>query len=378
MRIFNAKVLDGGDNRFKARSLSIENGVITGFGESADGDYDARGLFVIPGFIDTHIHGSVAVEFASPDEDFEKARVWLASQGVTSIAPTVRALPVDRTVAAIKNIVRESKKESAGAHIRGIHLEGPFVSKERSGVMNPPDEECRVEAVEKFVEAGEGLFKIMTLAPERENALEVIKYASANDVNISVGHTMADYATTLAAVSAGASRATHVFNAMRPFSHRETGVLGAVLTDRRVNCEMICDLVHNDAPTIQIVYRLKGAYGMTLISDTGYMSGLGDGEYNVDGRTRYVKDGVCTNKDGRIAGSTVSMLAGAKNLLKLGVPMEELSIMASANPARALGAENKTGAIKPGFDADLLICDKELGIKAVFIGGRLAFNGEKS
>lgn len=373
MRIINGAVLCGGE--LKKRDIIVSGGMITDICENRgeSGETDASGLLVLPGFIDTHIHGSVAVEFASPREDFTRAREWLASQGVTAFAATVRALPADRTVAAIKNIVRESKREAPGAKVAGIHLEGPFVSKDRAGSMNPPDEVCRVETVASFVEAGEGLLKIMTVAPERENALDVIRFCAEHGVNASLGHTSADYETALAAIDAGARRATHVFNAMRPFSHRGTGILGAVLTEPRVNCEMICDLVHNDAPAINIVYRLKGAAGMTLISDTGYMSGLGDGEFVVDGRTRYVKNGVCTNKEGRIAGSTVSMHAGVRNLKKLGVPLADISVMASYNPACALGLQEVTGSIKPGLAADLVICDEELNVKATVVDGRTVF-----
>ena len=165
--------------------------------------------------------------------------------------------------------------------------------------MNPPDIECKPETVKLFADEGKGMLKIMTLAPERENAIEAVKTATANGVNISLGHTDATYLEAMNAINAGATRATHVFNAMRPFSHRETGVLGAVLTDERVNCEMICDLVHLDEATIKMVYRLKGAENITLISDTGFMSGLGDGEFIIDGRKRTVKDGVCRNADGR-------------------------------------------------------------------------------
>ncbi|MBQ1206386.1 MAG: amidohydrolase family protein, partial [Clostridia bacterium] len=186
---------------------------------------------------------------------------------------------------------------------------------------------------------------------------------------VSIGHTDATYSETLDAINAGATRATHVFNAMRPFSHRETGVLGAVLTDERINCEMICDLVHLDEATIKMVYRLKGAENITLISDTGYMSGLGDGVFNVDGRERIVKDGVCRNADGRIAGSCVSMLAGAKNLLKMGVPISDISLMASLNPAKALNVSAITGSIEVGKQADIIVCDNELNVKAVFVKG---------
>ncbi|MBQ3230574.1 MAG: N-acetylglucosamine-6-phosphate deacetylase [Clostridia bacterium] len=373
MQIRNGIVLNGSNNRFERIDLRIENGKIYQFGVFPvdAGDYDAEGYYIIPGFIDTHIHGCVGVEFASEDESFDRARRWLASEGVTSFAATVRALPPERVLAAERNIVRESQKKSNGAKLCGINLEGPFVSLSKSGVMNPPDIECNPSDAVKFAEEAKGLLKIMTLAPERENATETILAALRNGVNISLGHSEATYSEAMAAIDCGASRATHVFNAMRSFSHRETGILGAVLNDERVNCEMICDFVHLDPTTVMLVYKLKGAKNITLVSDTGFMSGLGDGEYVVDGRKRIVQNGVCRNPEGRIAGSCVSMLAGARNLLSLGIPLEEISVMASLNPARALGIDGETGLIREGKYADLIVCDKNLNIKVVFVNGVL-------
>lgn len=373
MVIKNGNVLLGNTRRFEQTDIKTENGRIVSVGSALSdrSEFDASGLLVIPGFIDTHIHGCVGVEFASPDEDFSLARKWLASEGTTAFAATVRALSPDRVIAAEKNILREADRDVLGAAVAGINLEGPFVSRVKSGVMNPPDIECTAEAVKLFADEAKGMLKIITIAPERENALEAIRTAVQNGVNASVGHTDATYSQAMSAIDSGATRATHVFNAMRPFSHRETGVLGAVLTDERINCEIICDLVHLDAATVKMVYRLKGADNITLVSDTGFMSGLGDGEYTVDGRLRIVKDGVCRNPEGRIAGSCVSMLAGAKNLLKLGVPISDISVMASLNPAKALGISQLTGSIEVGKQADIIICDNELNIKAVFVKGNI-------
>ena len=371
MIIKNGNVLLGTTQTVVQKDIRIEQGTITEISTELSDyrEFDASGMLVIPGFIDIHIHGGVGVEFASPEEDFTKARKWLASEGVTGFAATVRAMTPDRIVAAERNIIREAERDVVGASVFGINLEGPFVSKVRTGVMNPPDVECDPETVKLFAEEGKGMLKIMTLAPERENAIDAVKTAVKNGVNISLGHTDATYSESVDAINAGATRATHVFNAMRPLSHRETGVLGAVLTDDRVNCEMICDLVHLDEATIKMVYRLKGAENITLISDTGFMSGLGDGEFVIDGRKRTVKDGICRNAEGRIAGSCVSMLAGAKNLLKMGIPLSDISVMASLNPAKALSVDSLTGTIEVGKQADIIVCDNELNIKAVFVKG---------
>lgn len=369
MKIINGTVLCGAENSFKKVNISIQNQKISALDNSNSGEcFDAEGLLVIPGFIDTHIHGGVGVEFASDNEDFTKAQKWLAGEGVTSFAATVRAMPPESTVAAIKNILRESKRNSSSSKIKGIHLEGPYVSFKKTGVMSPPQIQCDAETVVSFARAAEGLLKIMTFAPEREKSKEIIKTAVENGVAVSIGHTDATYEEALKGIENGATRATHVFNAMRPLSHRETGVLGAVLTDDRVNCEMICDFVHLDEATIRLLYKAKKPSNLTIISDTGFMSGLGDGEFVVGGKKRTVKNGICTI-DGRIAGSCVSMLAGVKNLLKMGIPLEEISIMASLNPAKALSVENEIGSIEVGKYADLIVCDKELNIKAVFING---------
>ena len=369
MKIINGTVLCGAENSFKKVNIDIQNQKIASLNTDVVSDevFDADGLYVIPGFVDTHIHGCVGDEFASADESFEKSRKWLASEGITAFAPTIRSLPPEDMIKAEENIVRQSKVDCLGAKICGINIEGPFVSK--SGVMVPPDITCEPSWIVEFAKAGEGMLKIMTLAPERENSTEVIKESVNQGVNVSIGHTDATYAMTMTAINAGALRATHAFNAMRPFSHRETGVLGAVLTDERVNCEMICDLVHLDEATIKVLYLTKGYKNLTLISDTGVMSGLGDGEFIVNGKKRTVKDGICRNAEGRIAGSCFSMMYGARNLLKMGIPLEEISVMASLNPAKALDVADKIGSIEIGKYADLIVCDKELNIKAVFING---------
>lgn len=375
MNIRNGWVLRGEDNRFVSTELCVAEGKIAAFSaqEGSEEDFDATGLYVIPGFIDTHNHGSVDVEFADEDEDFEKARRWLAAQGITGVAPTIRAMPLEKIEAAQRNIRREAGKASQGAKILGMHLEGPFISYNRSGAMVPPRIECTPESVRRLAATGGGLPLLMTMAPERENALEVIRTARECGVAVSLGHSEATYEQCEEAIAAGAVRATHVFNAMKPLYHRETGILGAVLTDDRVTCEMICDLVHLDAAILRLVYRQKGPDRITLISDSGRMSGLGDGEYMVGGRLRIVKDGVCLNQEGRIAGSCVSMLAGAKNLLKLGIPLEEVSLMGARNPARALGIDAQTGSLEVGKAADIVVCDGGLDIKAVFVNGNRVF-----
>lgn len=370
MIIKNGHVLSADFSHFEDRDLMIENGKICDHFPSDATIVDAKGAYIIPGFIDTHIHGYKGVAFCEAKEDFSSAALALARQGTTGIAPAIRCLPQEQLLEAIRSNAQRTKKPGKGAKVYGVHSEAPFISKDKGGAMKAPDITCTVEAVGEMIAAGEGKLKIITIAPERENALDVIA-AFKDQVSFSLGHTLATYDEATAALSAGACRSTHTFNAMRSLYHRESGVLGAVLTDDRCTCEMIADFVHLDPPICKMIYKLKGADKITLISDTGEMGGLPDGEYPVDGRIRIVKDGVCKNREGTIAGSCFTMQKGVQNLRKLGIPLPEISRMASSNPAKALGVEEITGSIAPGKCADLIFCDEMANISAVYVDGVL-------
>ncbi len=370
MTIRNGLILNGKTGQFEHRSLVIENGKIARFTDDAPADaFDAEGLYVLPGMIDTHIHGFVGVEFAKKEGDFVPAQTALARRGVTGFAATVRCMPFEDMLDADRNAAFQIRQPQTGAKVLGIHNEGPFVSYKRTGAMRPPVIDCTVPAMRQAVEAGDGFLKLVTIAPERENALDAIACLTSCGVHATMGHTDATYAQAQAAVNAGAHRATHVFNAMRPLSHRETGILGTALTDDRVCCELIADFVHLDPPAVRLVYRAKGAQNITLISDAGAQSGLPDGDYEVGGRIRHVRDGLCLTDEGVICGSCFSMLKGAQNLRSLGIPLEEIAVMASLNPAKALGVEKRVGSIEIGKEADLIVCDDKFNLRAVFIDG---------
>ncbi len=369
MTIYNARILRGDTNTFTYGSVTVQNGKIAAFDRDGENGFDAEGLYVLPGMIDTHIHGFVGVEFAGAKGDFTKAQDVLAQNGTTGFAATVRCMELDRVLAADRHIARLINTEQRGAKIYGIHNEGPFVSYKRTGAMRPPQIDCSVDAADAMIDAGGGYLKLVTIAPEREGAREMIARFTDNGVSATMGHTDATYEEATAGIDAGAHRATHVFNAMRPLSHRETGILGAVLTDDRVCCEMIADFVHLDPAAVKLVYRAKGADRITLISDAGEQSGLPDGDYEVNGRIRHVRNGVCLNDDGVIAGSCFSMLKGAQNLRSLGVPLEEIAVMASKNPAEVLGVYDRVGSIDIGKQADLIVVDGDFNLRAVFIDG---------
>lgn len=368
MIIKNGHVLSSDFSRFEDRDLMIEDGRICDHPPADAAVVDAKGAYIIPGFIDTHLHGYQGVAFCDEAADITPAALALARQGVTGFALSIACRPLDELEASLRANARRVGQGGKGARAYGIHCEGPFISKEKSGAMNPPEAECSLESVGRLLKAGEGHIKIMTIAPERENALKVIA-AYSDRLSFSMGHTMATYEETLTAINAGACRATHTFNAMRSLHHREPGVLGAALTDDRVTCEMIADFVHLNPVLCQMIYRLKGPEKITLVSDTGELGGMPDGDYPSDGEILTVKNGVCRNAEGTIAGSCFTLLKGVQNLRTLGIPLNDISRMASLNPAKALGVEGITGSIAPGKWADLVFCDEMAHISAVYVNG---------
>ena len=216
----------------------------------------------------------------------------------------------------------------------------------------------------------------MTLAPECENGLDVVREAKNLGVAIALGHTGADFDTAKAAVDCGASLSTHTFNGMVPFHHRTPGVLGEVLTDDRVSCEVIADFVHLHPATILLICRAKGMDRVHLVSDSMFATGLPDGDYPEEDRVRHIRNGACVLDDGRISGSTYPVAFGMRNLLKIGIPLEQAVMAASRNPARDAGILGHTGTLTPGKRADLVLLKEDLFPAATFVDGEPVFTAE--
>lgn len=364
--------------KFVKADISVKNGIIEAIGTALPDEsgkaVDCAGLFILPGFIDTHLHGAYGVDFCDIDKKFDDALLYEAKNGITALCPTTKAASANDTVNCIEHIVSEKNRNIMGAKICGIHLEGPFISRKYKGALNEefiatPD----TDTLNRFIAHGAGLIKIITLAPELPEADELIKTAVKNGITASMGHTDATLAQTLEAIACGATQSTHTFNAMRAYNHRESGILGAVLNDSRVKCEMICDFVHLNSSTINLIYKMKGSDKINVISDSCRAAGLGDGVYDFDGRVQYVENGVCKLEDGTISASCMTMLDGVKNLYSMGIPLEEISKMASHNPAQTLGIADRTGSIAAGFCADLVMMDKNLDLKFTFIDGECVY-----
>ena len=350
--------------------IVLENGIIAYIGETEHNGIDCGGTTIMPGLVDTHVHGAYGTEFSAPDEEFDGGLTEMAKHGITSVCCTVRCLKQEDTYKAIKNIVKEYKRKPRGAKIEGIHLEGPFVSAKYIGSMNPACLSLPSSAeMQRLYDMSEGLLKIITIAPELEGAIETIKTAKDLGVTVSLGHTGADFATAERACEAGATRITHTFNAAVPFNHRSPGVLGFGLTDNRMECEVICDFIHLDPAAVKLIYLTKGEDKIHMISDSGVFAGLGDGEFIVAGKKRTVKNGMCINEEGRIAGSCYTLHQGVLNMLGRGYSFNTVSKTASLNPAKALGISKYTGTIEQGKAADICVLDADYSAVRTFIGG---------
>lgn len=363
MRIKNGLVF-GSDHLMHEKDLCFENGVISEHSEH--GEYDATGCYVLPGFIDTHIHGANSVTFGMNHQSIIPALDWLSDRGVTGVLVTLASETLDEYMQDVEII-----KAAADERVLGIHMEGPFLNPLRKGGM-PPD---RIQTPSlqflKTVNSRSGnILKILSMAPELDGIEEVIEYCQATGVQVSMAHTDATYAEASTAVDKGMTRATHLFNAMRPFNHREPGVIGCALTDDRVNCELICDLHHVAAPIIKMAVRAKGINRITMISDGDFFSGLPDGKYEWAGQELFVSDGLCRLKDGTIRGTARTLAEGAKNMFDLGFKPEEIAVMACVNPAKACGC-NDRGELTPGKRADIVILDSTFRVKDVFVAGNL-------
>lgn len=362
--------------QFVQTDISIDGDTITALGNMPAGDIDACDCYVVPGFVDTHFHGAVGhTMLGTGPEAFEAITAYMASKGTTTVAATLSAAPKAKLLASIQTakayIAAGIPKHCAD--IAAIHLEGPFFSETFKGAHLPENiRNADLAEFQEYEAAAEGLLKIMTMAPELPGADAVISYAAQKNICISIGHTNATYEQTLHGLELGARQGTHLFNAMRGLKHRDPGTVGGILYSD-ATAELICDFYHVHKDVVKMVYRLKGSDKITMITDCVMGNGLPDGEYMDNGRPLIVKDGKNYTEDGTIAGSSICLIDGVRNLVSIGIPLEEVFKMASRNPAKTIGAYDRIGSIAPGKQADFVILDKQLAIKHVILRGNLLY-----
>lgn len=335
---------------------------------------DGRGGWVLPGFIDVHVHGGAGYDFMDADETGLAAITkFHAEHGTTAMLATSMTAPQAKLTGFLGRIRRFMDRPMPYAQILGVHLEGPFISPKWPGAQNPAHIVPPQPAwLEEWVSLYPGLIKIQTLAPETEGAPAYIERLARHGIIPSCGHTDATYRQIREAADRGLRHAVHTFNAMRPFHHREPGTAGAVLTDSRIMAEVIADGHHVHAAGIELLIRSKGPDRVILVTDAIAAAGMPEGEYELGGLPVVMAGGVARLKDsGNLAGSTLTMIGAFRHIVReVGVPVEEASRMASANPARQLGIDDRTGTLEAGKRADVLLLDDSLELRGVWVGGR--------
>jgi N-acetylglucosamine-6-phosphate deacetylase len=342
---------------------------------------DNQDRIIVPGFIDMHIHGAAGHDLmeATP-EAVSAVASYLARHGTTSYLATTVTASLERTLHAAKGLgefIRASQSphgtsdKIAGAQPVGLHLEGPFLNVKKRGAHPASQiQKPSTDTLARMLDAAGGAARVLTLAPEIDGALAVLEYARSRGLRVGIGHSNATCEEAERAVAAGASHAVHVYNAMRPFTHRDSGIIGAVLTDDRVSAELICDGVHVEATAIRLLTRAKGVTRVILVSDSLSGAGMPDGNYRLGNFTVHVAGGVSRTVEGNLAGSTLTLDAAVRNFANFtGFSYQACLPCATLNPARVLGLEKQKGVIAPGADADLAILDRNYYVTQTYVRG---------
>jgi len=351
---------------------------------AADSAFDLDDLILFPGFIDLHIHGAVGVDtMTAGAEDLGRAAEFLARNGVTAWVPTLVPSQPERYASAVREIEttmqeQTQEKEQAGSlrsRLLGVHYEGPFVNSAQCGALNR--EHFRTFSAKTDIDSlptlkNESAVRMMTLAPEVDGGIELVKELRKRGWIVSLGHTRATVEVLDQALHAGAHHLTHFMNAMTPLHHRAPGPVGWGLLHDEVTCDVIADGVHLDPLMLKLILRTKTAERVSLISDAIAAAGLGDGDYQIWGERISVKNGRTQNARGSIAGSVTTMLDAARMMLSLGASEVEVARMASTNPARLLGIDHDCGSIEEGKRADLVALDQAGKVRYTIVGGQVS------
>ena len=364
------------DRTIEQGAILIEDGHISSIGESAAIDaetIDLDGMTILPGFIDVHIHGAAGVDVMEATADgLQQVSQHLASQGVTGWLPTFVPASDENYASAMRAI--SQSMQSAGARVLGVHYEGPFVNSAQCGALHTEyfKTYSRPEDLNSLP-VPENAIRMITMAPEVSGGVELVRELNRRGWVVSIGHTRADLRVLTEACDAGARHMTHFMNAMAPLHHRTPGPVAWGLSRDDVTFDLIADGIHLDPFMLRLLLKIKGAGGISLISDAIAAAGKGDGNYQIWGETITVKNGRTANASGSIAGSVISMLDAVRLLHSLGVSYVDLAQMAASNPARLLGLDQVCGTIEVGKRADLVAIDANDSVKLTIIGGRVAF-----
>lgn len=361
-------------------NIGIENGKIAYIGCEdliSDPILLSGDVVVLPGFIDEHIHGAGGSDAMDGTvQALSTIANAIASEGTTSFLATTMTQSPDNilnAMTAVKDYIECSNAD--GAELLGIHLEGPFISEKHIGAQPLKYvAEPNIDVFDKYQKASGNNIKIVSLAPEENNALELIKHLSANGVVASAGHTDAGYENIKKAIDCGLKNVTHTFNAQKPLHHREIGTVGSALLFDELNAEAICDTIHLSVPAIKLLIKNKPHDKFTLITDSMRAKHLADGISELGGQKVIVKNGEARLENGTLAGSILKMNDAIKNLvLKCDVHFTDAVDFATVNPAKNLNIFDKKGSIEVGKDADFTVMNGEFEVLLTIRNGNVIY-----
>ncbi|HCU58574.1 MAG TPA: N-acetylglucosamine-6-phosphate deacetylase [Alphaproteobacteria bacterium] len=383
--IHNATVLNGFTTMKNCAVFIKENKIVDVFNEerflkkSFDQNtvvIDAKGAYLTPGLIDTHIHGIKGYGVEDEEEkSILKMSEALVEFGVTSFIPTLYTQSKNKMLKSIKAIAKAMGKEK-GARILGMHLEGPFISKERLGVQKEEDVLApSIPVLDEFLEAAQGHIINMTVAPEIKGMRELALYALSKGIVLQAGHTNATYAQMIEAMQARIFHVTHLFNAMSRMHHRDPGVVGAVFIHPELSCEIIADGIHINPEIIKFLLTCKSLDKVVLVTDSLKPTKQTKKPLIANGEEVYLDKCFYRKSDDAIAGSALTMIDSVKNIVSYGFHLEQAIHMAATNPARIMRQEH-LGVIAPGYDADLVLLSEKLSVLYTIIQGKIFEKGK--
>lgn len=355
------------DGTFQVQDLYVENHKIVGSeAEVTDKTVvDAKGLKVIPGLVDIHSHGAYGHDFSDADvEGLKTILKYERSCGITSYCPTSMTLPKEQLMDIFATL-EGARGTEGGATIRGINMEGPFLDVKKKGAhlekyIRRPD----AGFFRDLNKACGNMVKLVTLAPNVDGAMEFIDEVH-DETCISLGHTGADYETSVEAMKRGAHHVTHLYNAMMPLAHRDPGLIGAAADDSQCMVELISDGLHIHPSVVRATFGIFGDERVVLISDSMMATGMANGTYELGGQEVTMKDRKATLKDGTLAGSATNLFDCMRIAVSFGVPLSTAIFAATRNPARSIGIYDQVGSLSVGKEADILLVTDELELKQV-------------
>ena len=373
-KIKNARIFNG-ESFVPVSALRYENGVIAEMYESCDDAdaLDAQGQILCPGFVDLHIHGSFGKDVLEPGGTAH-LRENLPSVGTTSFCPTNATDTFEHIHSFLREVAEEMPRQE-GSRILGAHIEGPFFALDNRGAHAIPLlQDPTLQNYKKMAGEYEGVIVRVSLAPEKRGGMELISYLAQKGVVVSAAHTDSMAKEMEEAISKGISIATHTLNGFYPVHHRQENSIAVVLTDDRIICEFIPDLQHINVYAARLIMKAKGFEKTFICSDALEPSQQGDGIYSLAGSKVIVRDSVARLEDGRLAGSTICILQGVRNLVNImKIPLCKALRLGTYNPANAIG-NSSIGRIAVGAQADFLLLSEDLQLMQTYIRGKLEYS----